>query len=72
MIPAPVECFQDPLILSFSRNLALAKLPFRVAISASGYGGEERTLLQAAADILSPWGEGRGEGGLRIDHRGSQ
>jgi hypothetical protein len=29
---------QDPLILSFSRNLALARLPSKVAISASGYG----------------------------------
>jgi hypothetical protein len=35
-----------PLILSFSRNLALARLPLRVAISASGYGRGEGTLLR--------------------------
>jgi hypothetical protein len=34
-----------PLILSFSRNLALARLLLRVAISARGYGRGEGTLL---------------------------
>jgi hypothetical protein len=40
---------QDPLILSFSRNLALARLPLRVAISTSGYGRGEGTLFRAGA-----------------------
>jgi hypothetical protein len=33
-----------PLILSFSRDLALARLPLGVAISASGYAWGEGTL----------------------------
>jgi hypothetical protein len=63
---------EAPLILSFSRNLALARLSLKSChIRERIWQGEGTTELpspwERAADYsLSPWGEGWGEGGLSI------